>query len=276
MAATIREEMIRLGIIKPATPTSEVPLTTPLKVTPANKVAPSRQGSVTPQPAKATGTQQPKQKLQQPHQQQMRVPSRKFYDEVPGSTAWFQALDALAKSLCTMEEKDFREYLSSKSAENLFNTCEYIKRVMDGRTPPDCWLVRLIMNFGDLGRTVNLTDGALWDAYHAADTRHRAALAAWEAVRSPSGEITYTKLTNKYPHGSEGRRWIDAAWQNEAPQTRREAELRIAFAAWVAQRLRYKIGLKRAPIQPANSVWEAAGSSRRFGGGRPRSERFRR
>lgn len=283
MAESLRDELIRLGIIKPAAPSSEPP-TSP--AAPSVKPAPARPPTPPPpvnaKPLDTSGWTQPhkrkrsRQRQAAPENSRSRQ-TRPFHQEMPGDPAWFAALSELSKKLCAMEEQDFRAYLSSKQAEELFNICEYIQRIMQGRTPPPCWLIHMAMDFADLGRAVQLTDHALWDAYLQADARHRAALAAWDAIRLHGhGDQGYAKLAARYPRGSEGRRWIDAAWNDPSLLTRRKAELRIAMAAYVAQRLRYKIGVKRAPAQPPSSVWEATGHSRRFGGGRPRSERFRR
>ena len=277
MAASVRDELIRLGIIKPAAPSSEPsspapPLTSPLRQPPVPIPA-----TVEPPPIRVAEPSRTMQQQVSYGRRPVHRTQRAFHQEMPGDPAWFAALESLSKTLCAMREQDFRTFLSGKQGEELFNICEYIQRIMQGKTPPPCWLVQMVMDFGDLGQALRLADGALWDAYHLAEARHQAALAAWEALRLQGGsDEAYTRLTARYPRGSEGRRWIDAAWNDPSLPTRRKVELRAAMSAYSTQRLRYKIGLKRAPAQPTSSVWEAKGQSRRFGGGRPRNERFRR
>lgn len=274
MAASVRDELIRLGIIKPAAPSSEPSPPAPSLTSPLRQPPVPISAIVEPAPTRAA---KPSRTLQQPAPHERQPVQRAFHKEMPGDPAWFAALESLSKTLCVMKEQDFRTFLSDKQGEELFNICEYIQRIMQGKTPPPCWLVQMVMDFGDLGQALRLADGALWDAYHLAEARHQAALAAWEALRLQGGSNeAYTRLTARYPRGSEGRRWIDAAWDNPSLPTRRKVELRAAMSAYATQRLRYKIGLKRAPAQPTSSAWEAKGQSRRFGGGRPRSERFRR
>lgn len=268
MGESVREQLIRLGIIKPGPdPQVSPPRALPV-ATPKDKRATPERAKPAPRPPKATQSKEPVRHLDL---------LKNFAGAMPGSETWYESIGVLEKHLIKMPINDFRVVVGHRVFGDVLNICEYIDRIHPAGRGPSGWLIEIARDFCDLSKNLRAETYELSQAYQVAVNRHRLALAVWDVARTQDrSETTRERIFDGHAWGGLSRRWVDAAWNDPSEKEQRKAEIRVAFARYASQCLRQELGIKPAKVEPANSVWEAHGASRRFGGGRPRNERFRR
>jgi len=194
----------------------------------------------------------------------------------PWTPEWHTTIASLEAQLLKTDDSTFEEVLASRMFSEVLNLLEFIERSPTGADTGWGWLLRMAWDFAGYTQAAHTFSDATYNWLFSMRKHYELALVAWDIARRPHSQMISLSTRRSCAQNNTYRRWINEAQTDGNTAGQRKAQIRVRMARHVVQCLQDVSRLRPVASPLPQSVFELGSHGRRFGGGRPRSERFRR